>query len=114
MYFDPMYFVFLAPALLLSFWASASVKRNFAKYSRVPAASGLTGAEAAQRLLDREGLSNVAIEQSKFGQLSDHYNPASRSLHHPPSQGVVWKADLSKSRHCSGMSSKVYSLGVAR
>jgi Zn-dependent membrane protease YugP len=41
----------------------------------------LTGAEAAQRLLDREGLTNVAIERSKFGQLSDHYNPVSRSLH---------------------------------
>jgi len=81
MYFDPMYFLFLAPALVLSLWASASVKRNFTKFSRVPAASGLTGAQAAQRLLDREGLSNVAIEQSKFGQLSDHYNPVSRSLH---------------------------------
>ena len=81
MYFDPMYFVFLAPALIFSLWASASVKRNFAKYSRVPAASGLTGAEAARRLLDREGLADVTIEKSKFGQLSDHYNPASRSLH---------------------------------
>jgi len=80
-YFDPMYFLFLAPALVLSLWASASVKRNFTKFSRVPAASGLTGAEAAQRLLDREGLSNVAIERSKFGQLSDHYNPVSKSLH---------------------------------
>jgi len=81
MYFDPMYFLFIAPALLLSLWASASVKRNFNKYSRVPVATGLTGAQAAQRLLSGAGLSDVRIEQSHFGQLSDHYNPMSRSLH---------------------------------
>jgi Zn-dependent membrane protease YugP len=80
MYFDPMYFLFLAPALVFSLWASASVKRNFNKYSRVPAASGLTGAEAARRLLERAGLDNVTIERSKFGQLSDHYNPVSKTL----------------------------------
>ena len=81
MYFDPMYFLFIAPALVLSLWASASVRRNFKKYSRVAVATGLSGAEAAQRLLDGAGLSDVAIERSKFGQLSDHYNPVSRSLH---------------------------------
>jgi Zn-dependent membrane protease YugP len=81
MYFDPMYFLFLAPALVFSLWASASVRRNFNRYSKVAAASGMTGAQAAQRLLDREGLTNVAIEVSKFGQLSDHYNPVTRSLH---------------------------------
>jgi Zn-dependent membrane protease YugP len=81
MYFDPMYFLFLAPALVFSLWASSSVKRNFKKYSRVPAASGLTGAEAAQRLLAGEGLDDVSVERSRMGQLSDHYNPVSRSLH---------------------------------
>jgi Zn-dependent membrane protease YugP len=81
MYFDPVYFLFLAPALVFSLWASSSVKRNFNKYSRVPAASGLTGAEAAQRLLAGEGLHDVRVERSKMGQLSDHYNPMSRSLH---------------------------------
>jgi Zn-dependent membrane protease YugP len=69
------------PALVLSLWASASVRRNFKKYSRVAAASGLTGAQAAQRLLDGAGLDGVRVERSTFGQLSDHYNPVTRSLH---------------------------------
>jgi Zn-dependent membrane protease YugP len=81
MYFDPMYFLFIVPALVLSLWASASVRRNFKKYSRVAAASGLTGAQAAQRLLDGAGLDGVRVERSTFGQLSDHYNPVTRSLH---------------------------------
>jgi Zn-dependent membrane protease YugP len=81
MFLDPMYLLFIAPALVLSLWASASVRRNFKRYSRVPVATGLSGAEAARRLLDGAGLSDVSIERSKFGQLSDHYNPVSRSLH---------------------------------
>jgi Zn-dependent membrane protease YugP len=79
MYFDPIYFVFIAPALLLSLWASAMTKRNFKKYSRVPAASGLTGAQAAQRLLDGAGISDVSIGATR-GMLTDHYNPINKSL----------------------------------
>jgi hypothetical protein len=79
MIFDPMYFVFLAPALLLSVWASFKTKSAFKKYSRVPTATGQTGAEAAARLLASAGLSDVRILRSR-GMLTDHYNPANRTL----------------------------------
>ena len=79
MMFDPMYFVFIIPALLLSMWASFQVKRNFSKYSKVPTASGLSGAQAAQRLLDGAGIGDVAIKSAR-GMLTDHYNPINRSL----------------------------------
>ena len=78
-YFDPMYFVFLLPGLALSLWASFRTKSAFKKYSRVRSASGYTGAEAARVMLDREGLHDVTINRS-HGFLSDHYNPATKSL----------------------------------
>jgi Zn-dependent membrane protease YugP len=79
MIFDPMYLLFIAPALLLSLWASAKTKSSFKKYSRVPAASGLSGAQAAQRLLDGAGIGDVAVRPTR-GLLTDHYNPANKSL----------------------------------
>ena len=79
MIFDPMYLLFIAPALLLSLWASAKTKSSFKKYSRVPAASGLSGAQAAQRLLDGAGIGDVAVKPTR-GLLTDHYNPANKSL----------------------------------
>jgi Zn-dependent membrane protease YugP len=79
MFFDPIYFVFIAPALLLSLFASWRVKTNFSKYSKVPVATGLSGAEAAQRLLDGAGIRDVEIVRSS-GLLSDHYNPITKKL----------------------------------
>lgn len=79
MIFDPIYFVFIAPALLFSLWASFKTKSAFKKYSRVPTAGGQTGAEAAARLLASAGLSDVRILRSR-GLLTDHYNPANRTL----------------------------------
>lgn len=79
MIFDPMYLVFLAPALLLSLWASWRTKSNFKKYSRVAVSSGMTGAQAAQTLLDRAGISGVKVVPTR-GFLSDHYNPTTRTL----------------------------------
>jgi Zn-dependent membrane protease YugP len=79
MIFDPIYFVFIAPALLLSLWASFKTKANFKKYSRVPVASGLTGAQAAQRLLDGAGVRDVTVTRTR-GMLSDHYNPVKKTL----------------------------------
>ena len=79
MYFDPIYFVFIIPGLLLSMWASFQTRSAFKKYSRVPTANGQTGAEAAARLLASAGLHDVEILRSR-GMLSDHYNPVNRSL----------------------------------
>jgi hypothetical protein len=78
-YFDPMYFVFLLPGMALSLWASFRTKSAFKKYSQVRSARGLSGAEAAREMLDREGLHDVKITRS-HGFLSDHYNPATKSL----------------------------------
>ena len=50
MYFDPRYFLFIGPALILSLWASWRMRSAFNKYSRVPTARGLTGAQAAHPL----------------------------------------------------------------
>jgi Zn-dependent membrane protease YugP len=79
MYFDPMYFLFIAPAFFFSLWASWRTKANFKKYSRVAVSSGMSGAEAAARLLDGAGIKDVSIGRSR-GLLSDHYNPVSKTL----------------------------------
>jgi len=77
--FDPLYLLFILPGLALSMWASFRTKSSFDKYSQVRSARGLSGAEAARIVLDREGLQDVTIERAN-GFLSDHYNPATRSL----------------------------------
>ncbi|HSF39657.1 MAG TPA: zinc metallopeptidase [Thermoanaerobaculia bacterium] len=77
--FDPMYFLFIGPALLLSLWASFRTKSAFNKYSRVRTMRGLTGAQAAQILLDRGGIHDVKIVPT-HGTLTDHYNPVTKTL----------------------------------
>lgn len=79
MYFDPMYFVFLAPGLLLTLWANFRVRGAFAKYSEVQNSDGLTGAQVAARILAANGLSNVGINRVR-GELSDYYDPRTREL----------------------------------
>jgi Zn-dependent membrane protease YugP len=79
MIFDPVYFLFIGPALLLSLWASFRTKSAFNKYSKVRTARGFTGAQAAQVLLDRAGIHDVRIVPT-HGYLSDHYNPANKTL----------------------------------
>lgn len=79
MFFSPLYLIFALPALLLGLWAQMRVKSAFAKYSRVRAMSGMTGAQAARRILDANGLQSVAVERVG-GMLSDHYDPRSKTL----------------------------------
>lgn len=79
MLFNPMYWIFLGPALLLGLWAQLMVKSAYAKMSRVAASSGLTGAQAAARLLRDAGCDDVGIEVS-HGWLSDHYDPRHKVL----------------------------------
>jgi len=79
MFFDPIYFLFIGPPLLLSLWASFKTKSAFNKYSRIRAISGITGAQAAKMLLDRAGIYDVKIVPTR-GMLSDHYNPATKTL----------------------------------
>lgn len=78
-YWNPMYFVFALPALLLGMWAQFKVQSSFKKYSQVRSMVGLSGAEIARRMLDMSGLYNVKVEPTQ-GFLSDHYDPASHTL----------------------------------
>jgi Zn-dependent membrane protease YugP len=65
--------------MLLGLWAQRRVKTTFARYSEVQPQNGMTGAQAAQAVLDASGLPGVSINQVK-GRLTDHYNPRDRSL----------------------------------
>jgi Zn-dependent membrane protease YugP len=78
-FFDPLYFLFALPALLLGLWAQMRVRSAFGKYSNVRAMSGMTGAQAARKILDTNGLQNVTVERVS-GTLSDHYDPRSKTL----------------------------------
>lgn len=84
LFFDPVYLLYALPGMILALIATAVTRSTFDRYSRVGASTRLTGAEAARRLLDREGLHDVAIEQVQ-GFLSDHYDPARRTLRLSPS-----------------------------
>ena len=76
-FFDPVYLIFLIPGIALSLWASARTKRAFNKWGKVRA--GMTGAEAARRMLNSAGLYDVQIGRAS-GFLSDHYDPRTRRL----------------------------------
>lgn len=77
-YFDPTYILVII-GVILSLAASARVRTTFAKYSRIRSHSGLTGAEAAERILHRAGIYDVSIERVQ-GQLTDHYDPRRKVL----------------------------------
>jgi Zn-dependent membrane protease YugP len=77
--FDPLYFLFIAPALALSLWASFRVNSTFNKYKQVPSRRGMTGVEAAYELLHRAGITDVEVVRAN-GVLSDHYNPMTKKL----------------------------------
>ena len=79
MMFDPTYLLFIAPGLLLSLWASFKTKAAFNKYSKIRVATGLTGAQAAQKMLESAGIADVKIVPHQ-GMLSDHYNPLTKTL----------------------------------
>ena len=72
-YYDPTY-ILLIPAIILTLFAQAKVKSAYRKYSGVPNQRGITGMQAARRILDANGLGHVRIEMIP-GTLSDHYDP---------------------------------------
>ena len=77
-YYDPTYILVLI-GLVISMWASARVNTTYQKYSRVRSHSGLTGAEAARRILNGAGIYDVRVEHVR-GNLTDHYDPKARVL----------------------------------
>ncbi len=74
MFFDWTYVVLVMPFVLLSLWASSSVSSTFKRYSQQHSRRGITGAQAAERVLRSNGVSGVRIERIS-GNLTDHYDP---------------------------------------
>lgn len=92
-YFDPLHILITLVALGFSLWATGKVKWAFAKYSRLPAYSGLTGAEVAKRILETQGIHDVSIEPTRHHQilgmggdgiLDDHYDPRVKKVRLSP------------------------------
>ncbi len=77
--FDYTYMIFVVPAIIISLIAQFRVSSTFAKYNKVLSSRHITGADAARKILDRNGLSGVAIEHIR-GNLTDHYDPTSKIL----------------------------------
>ncbi|WP_276352724.1 zinc metallopeptidase [Cohnella caldifontis] len=75
-WFTPIDFLII-PAFLLSLWAQFRVSGTFNRWSEVPISSGMTGYEAARRMLDNNGLHDIPIEPVP-GKLTDHYDPIAR------------------------------------
>lgn len=84
-FYDPTYFIFMIPAFILMALATAYVRSSYNKWSRRRTTSGLTGAQAAQRLISTGNLYGVQVAGTQ-GQLSDHYDPRNKTLF--LSQGV--------------------------
>ena len=82
-YFDPMYFVYVGPAILLAMWAQFKIKSAYAHASRLPASSGMSGAQTAAAILRAFDIDDVKIEpvQSFLG---DHYDPRNKVLRLSP------------------------------
>ncbi len=77
-YFDPTYLLVLIGALI-SMFASMRVKTTFHKYAGMRSRTNMTGAQAAQRVLNSAGIYDVRI-QHVAGELTDHYNPRNKTL----------------------------------
>jgi len=103
MYFNPWMwgmhmnnnlFIYLIIAMLIPLVAQGYLMSTFGRYKKERASSGLTGYEVARRMLDRNGLYDVQIQETK-GKLSDHYDPKTRTvrlspdIHNKPSVAAV-------------------------
>ncbi len=77
-YYDPTMILVIIGAAL-SMWASSRVNSTFRKYSQVRSMTGMTGAEAAKRILNSQGILDVTVQQVR-GQLTDHYDPRTKTV----------------------------------
>lgn len=77
MFFDPLYFLAIAPAVVLMIWAQYRIRSAYAAGQKIDAR--LSGAAAARYILDQAGLHNVEIEETP-GMMTDHYDPRHKVL----------------------------------
>jgi uncharacterized protein len=93
MFFNPMYFVFAIPGLLLALWAQYKVKSTFAKYAQVPTSGGVTGRDALGRMGYARGVNGADVAKLLMrqtgvsvgltnipGELTDHYDPRTKTI----------------------------------
>lgn len=78
-YFDTYGMLFMLPCLIFALWCSFNVKSTFKKYSSVRNSRGLTGAQAAEQLLQQNGVFDVRIERIS-GNLNDHFDPRTKTI----------------------------------
>jgi uncharacterized protein len=96
------YLLLAIPPLIAGLAAQAWVRRTFTAASKIPAVSGMTGAEVSRRMLDAGGLTNVSVE-GIAGQLSDHYDPRTRTMRlSPPVGGESSVAAVAVAAHETG------------
>ena len=74
MFFDYYYILWVLPAVIFAIWASARVSTTFQKYSAQLSHLGLSGSQAARKVLEAAGVYQVQIEKTG-GSLTDHYDP---------------------------------------
>jgi uncharacterized protein len=75
-----LYFAFLIPPLLLGFYIQHRLKTTVAREMQVPVASGMSGEDVARTILQHNGLTDVPVQPSPGGPLSDHYDPGKRTV----------------------------------
>lgn len=90
--YDYSYLIYILPGLILAMYAQAKISSAYEKYNKVTASTGLSGAEVARKILDRNGLSYVDIKMVD-GKLSDHYDPRDKTLN--LSRDVYYKNSIS-------------------
>lgn len=81
--FDPAYFIYVLPALILAYWAQSRVQGALARFSRVRGSRGMRGSEVARAILEHAGLREVSIERIS-GRLTDHYDPRAKAVRLSP------------------------------
>ncbi len=100
-YFDWTVLIVL-PALIISIWAQIKVNSTYEKYAKVYTRRGMTGADAARRILDSHGLQHVRIEHIR-GHLTDHYDPRANVIRLSDSvYGSVSAAAIGVAAHEAG------------
>lgn len=115
MFFFDIWYIFLVilPGMAISGLASMYLRYAFSKYSQVGTYNGMTGAQAAQRLLDNAGIHDVRIVPT-HGYLSDHYNPVSKELALSPevygSNSVAARSRMPRSWPCHSTSCRLHSI----
>jgi uncharacterized protein len=98
-----LYLLFLVPPLVLGLGVQAWLKRTFGRFSHEPLATGMTGAQVAREILDRNGLTEVPVSVAPGGALSDHYDPRKRALFlSEPVYGPATVAAAAVAAHESG------------